>query len=107
MRPPFTIVLLLPLLILCIALFNNQEVIVFILATFLVLLIEIRLRKGDLSWKSIASFFNTPIKQEGLLGEELVDSSPKVSIFAGVGIILGGAVLITAIIFIGFASLAK
>lgn len=57
------------------------------------------------SWKNIVKFFNTPIKRYGLSGEEIIDTSPKISFFPGILFMLIGAVIAMTVAFFVFAFL--
>ena len=55
------------------------------------------------AWRWLVKFFNTPIKNYGIDGREIIDDSPKVSMLTGVTIILLGSVVITLILIIYFS----
>ncbi len=61
----------------------------------------------NLFWKRVVTFFNTPIRHYDFSGEEIVDKSPRVPMLQSVIIILIGAVIITVLVFAGFAVVSK
>lgn len=102
MRMPITLALLLPILYTCFAVYGDSGVLLFVAISLLSFLIEAKLRLGNLSWKNIVRFFNTPIVRRGLHGQEIVDNSPQVSLLKGVTIILAGAVFVVAALILFF-----
>ncbi len=94
MKQPVTFALLLPILLLSFIFAEDYWFLVFIIIAALGFLLEIKLKHGDVSPETIKKFFNTPIKPKGVFGEAPVDDSPKVSMSAGILIILGGTVLV-------------
>jgi|APSaa5957512535_1039671.scaffolds.fasta_scaffold06587_10 hypothetical protein len=107
MKIPITLGLLLPVLILTYIFISGDlaTVLVFTAITGLLFLIEIWFKYRSLSWKNIVNFFSTPIIRTDMYGEEISDRSPKFSMLSGVAIILGGAILVIAIIIFVFAFL--
>lgn len=105
MKLPLTFTLLLPISIVCFVLTKDDAtaVFVFIAIAAASFLMEVRLRSGRLSKETIVAFFNTPIKQDDVLGQEVTaaDNGPKFSLLAGSLIILGvGILAIMAMAFI-------
>jgi len=103
MKQPLVLVLLLPIFYLSIIISNKYCLGVFAVITIFLMLLEIKLRYGNISRKSIGIYFNTPIKKLYFDGEEVIDNSPKVSILKGVIIILGGAVIVAILLLLYFA----
>ena len=82
---------------------DATAVFVFIAIAAVSFFTEVRLRSGRLSKENIVAFFNTPIKPDDVLGQEVVviDNSPKFSLLTGSLIILGvGILAIMAMAFI-------
>jgi hypothetical protein len=94
MKQLITFALLLPILFLCNAYFGEWWFVATVLIASLSFLIEIKLKYGNITGETIEKFFNTPIKPTSVFGETPEDKSPKVSISAGILIILGGTVLV-------------
>ncbi len=104
MKPPITPYLLVPFLILCVCLFDfNNWGIPFAALSILSFLIEIKIRYGSLSRESIGKFFYTPIKKYDLMGNEIIDTSPKFSMASGVLIIVFGGFAVMALMVLYFA----
>lgn len=109
MKNPFAFTLLLPSIVVSLFLLEYFQLdafpwlYIFLFIIFsLVALIEIKLKHGAVSKKTIKAFFNTPIKNSGLMNEEVIDKSPKVSVGVGALIILGGSILVLVILALAF-----
>ena len=58
-------------------------------------------------WKKIVEFFNTPIKKYGFDGEEIIDTSPRISMVWSIPIILGGSAVVLFFLLLFFAFVAQ
>ena len=107
MKQPISIILALPVLIICAALIQKDglSVLVFVLVFAAMMFAEIRIKHGDLSKSSIEKFFNTPIRHRSYSEkeQEIINKSPRVSVLKGAIIILIGGILVFAILFYYFA----
>ncbi len=105
MRYPLSLTLALPVLFIIYSIVegDGKGVLVFLVVFAVMLMLEIRIKHGNISMTTIKKFFNTPIILRGMIGEAPVDTSPKVSLLSGILIILFGTVLVTIALVIYFS----
>ncbi len=105
MRYPLSLTLALPVLFIISSIVRDdgKGVLVFLLVFTAMLMLEIRVKHGNISMTTLKQFFNTPIILRGMIGEAPVDNSPKVSLLSGILIILFGTVLVTIALVIYFS----
>lgn len=87
MKQPLTLVLLLPILFICFAFFGDNWGYAFVLIAVTGFLIEIKIRKGSISKRSIKEFFNTPMNPRGETEQEMLARNNLKYTFSAVGLL--------------------